>query len=294
VDGVSRAKIGALIADLRAERFRWRPVRRVEIPKRDGKTRPLGIPTWRDKLLQEVVRSLLDAYHEPQFSDSSHGFRPGRGCHTAPTAIADTWAGTKWFIEGDIRGCFSIVAAYQAEYRGYVEYYALAQNIGWLNKLRWVMEASLLKTLAGKHRTSVAKMSRRYRAVVPAEVGPRPCLGVRVERQGKAPLLARFGGLPLRRRRTAILTDRVLASRRLAGVELLQRLRAERCELCGSAEEVQVHHVRKLADLKVKGRGEPPAWKRLMASRRRKTLVLCRECHAAVHQGRPTRRPERG
>jgi retron-type reverse transcriptase len=106
VDGMSRAKIDAVIADLRAERYRWKPVRRVEIPKRDGKTRPLGIPTWRDKLLQEVVRSLLDAYYEPQFSDSSHGFRPGRGCHTALTAIANAWVGTKWFIEGDIKGCF--------------------------------------------------------------------------------------------------------------------------------------------------------------------------------------------
>jgi len=106
VDGMSRANIDAVIADLRAERYRWTPVRRVEIPKRNGKTRPLGIPTWRDKLLQEVVRSLLDAYYEPQFSDSSHGFRPGRGCHTALTTIANTWAGTKWFIEGDIKGCF--------------------------------------------------------------------------------------------------------------------------------------------------------------------------------------------
>jgi group II intron reverse transcriptase/maturase len=549
VDGMSRGKIDALIADLRAERFRWTPVRRVEIPKRNGKTRPLGIPTWQDKLLQEVVRSLLDAYYDPQFSDSSHGFRPWRGCHTTLTAIADTWAGTKWFIEGDIKGCFdnidhevllsilrekihdnrflrlveqllkagyvkdwkrhptlsgtpqggiaspilaniyldrldkfveqtlipeytrgtrrrpnlvykrkrgearrhsqygraeravtcrkemrqmpsldpsdpgyrrlryvryaddfllgfigpkeeaerikarlaqflretlklelsaektlvshatdqaarflgyevvsqrcdtkmhlvqrvdlpkpyrkrainsvialrlpadvverrcslymrggkpihraelevdsdfSIVAAYQSEYRGYVEYYALAQNIGWLNKLRWVMETSLLKTLAGKHRTSVGRVSRRYGAVVLTEEGPRPCLEVRVEREGKLPLVARFGGLPLRRRKTAILTDRVLMPRRLEGVELLQRLQAKRCELCGSTEEVQVHHVRKLADLKVKGRGEPPFWKRLMAARRRKTLVLCRECHVAVHAGRPARQPERG
>jgi hypothetical protein len=156
------------------------------------------------------------------------------------------------------------------------------------------METSLLKTLAGKHRTSVVRMSRRYRAVVLTEEGPRPCLEVRVEREGKPPLVARFGGLPLRRRTTAILTDRVFTSRRLEGAELLQRLQAERCEICGSTDEVQVHHVRKLADLKVKGRGEPPTWKRLMANRRRKTLVLCRECHAAVHAGRPTRQPERG
>jgi len=546
VDGMSRAKIDAIVADLRAERYRWTPVRRVEIPRRNGKTRPLGIPTWRDKLLQEVVRSLLDAYYEPQFSDSSHGFRPGRGCHTALTAIADTWAGTKWFIEGDIKGCFdnidrevllsilrekirdnrflrlvdqllqagyvkdwkrhptlsgtpqggivspilaniyldrldrfveqtlipestrgthrgpnpayfskrieanrhsrhgraeeavacrkemrrlpsvdpndpdyrrlryvryaddfllgfigpkeeaeqikvrlaqflretlklelsaektlvshateqgarflgyevvsqrcdtkmhlvqraghpkpfrkrainsvialrlpadvverrcslymrggkpihrpeleedsdfSIVAAYQSEYRGYVEFYALAQNIGWLNKLRWVMEVSLLKTLAGKYRTGVAKMARRYRAVALTEEGPRPCLEVRVEREDKPPLAARFGGLLLRRKKTAILTDRVLTRRPPERSELLRRLLANRCEICKSAEDVQVHHIRKLADLNVKGRGQAAVWKQKMASRRRKTLVLCRECHAAVHAGRPTRQP---
>ena len=66
-----------------------------------------GIPTWSDKLLQEVVRSILEAYYEPQFTDHSHGFRPGRGCHTALARDpARTWTGTKWFIEGDIKGCF--------------------------------------------------------------------------------------------------------------------------------------------------------------------------------------------
>ncbi len=83
VDGMSLAKIERLIEEIRYERYRWTPVRRVEIPKRNGKTRPLGIPTWSDKLLQEAMRLLMEAYYEPQFSDSSHGFRPGRGCHTA-------------------------------------------------------------------------------------------------------------------------------------------------------------------------------------------------------------------
>src|SRR3954463_7164521 len=72
-DGMSLAKIETIIAQLREERYQWTPVRRVEIPKKDGKTRPLGLPTWSDKLLQEVLRLLLEAYYEPQFSDHSHG-----------------------------------------------------------------------------------------------------------------------------------------------------------------------------------------------------------------------------
>ena len=83
VDGLSRAKIDRLIDDLRHERFRWTPVRRVHIPKKRGTRRPQGLPTWTDKLRQEVMRSLLEADFEPQFSAHSHGFRPGRGCHTA-------------------------------------------------------------------------------------------------------------------------------------------------------------------------------------------------------------------
>ncbi len=83
VDGMSLGKIGRIIDALRHERYRFSPVRRVYIPKKNGKRRPLGLPTWSDKLVGEVVRLLLEAYYEPQFSDASHGFRPGRGCHTA-------------------------------------------------------------------------------------------------------------------------------------------------------------------------------------------------------------------
>jgi retron-type reverse transcriptase len=105
VDGMSLAKIGRIIDAIRHERYRFKPVRRIHIPKKNGKTRPLGLPSWSDKLVGEVIRLLLEAYYEPRFSDRSHGFRPGRGCHTALTEVVNTWSGTNWFIEGDIADC---------------------------------------------------------------------------------------------------------------------------------------------------------------------------------------------
>jgi retron-type reverse transcriptase len=105
-DGMSEAKIEAIIAAMRGERYRFAPVRRVHIPKKNGKLRPLGLPSWSDKLAGEVVRLLLEAYYEPAFSGHSHGFRKGRGCHTALREVKETWTGTAWFIEGDISDCF--------------------------------------------------------------------------------------------------------------------------------------------------------------------------------------------
>jgi group II intron reverse transcriptase/maturase len=535
VDGMSLGKITALIEALRDERYRWTPVRRTHIPKSHGKTRPLGLPSWSDKLLQEVIRSLLEAYYEPQFSDRSHGFRPARGCHTALDHIQRYWKGTKWFIEGDITGCFDnidhtvllsilrehicdnrflrlmenllkagyckewrwrptlsgtpqggilspllssiyldrldqyvehtlipaytrgvrrkpnpdydtlanrretllrqgqreeaqellqqmqqlpsldtqdpeyrrlryvryaddfllgfvgpkaeaqeikdklaqflfenlklelspektlvthatqekaqflgydivaqaanirhdprghrsvngkialrvpaefvsekcalyerngkahhraellndsdfdIVIHYQQEYRGYVEYYGLAQNLAWLAKLRWIMETSLLKTLASKHKISVTQAAKRYRATRQTPQGPRKCLQVKVERQGQRPLLAIFGGISLARRPRASVKDPVALSHIPRRTEIVNRLLADVCEVCGAPEQVEVHHVRKLADLKKKGRSEPPLWVQIMSARKRKTLVLCPRCHDDLHAGRPLR-----
>lgn len=535
-DGMSLAKIERIIEDIRHERFRWTPVRRVYIEKKNStKKRPLGLPSWTDKLVQEVIRSILDAYYEPRFSAHSHGFRPGRGCHTALTEIYRTWKGTKWFIEGDIRGCydnvdhdillsilredirdnrflrlmdgllkagyceqwthnptlsgvpqggivspllsnlyldrldkfvettlipdytrgeerrenpeyvklvkrawylraqgrhaeaeelsrqyhrmpsrdfhdpayrrllyvryaddfllgfagpvaeareikerlatflrealkldlssektlithattqaatflgyeiavaqedskrthgqrtvngviqlrvpatfvderaalytrkgqpihrpelmvnddFTIVATYQSEYRGYVQFYSLAVNIATLNKLHWIMEGSLLKTLANKHKATVEHIAVKLRKTVIFPHGPRKCLEVVVEREGKRPLVARFGGIPLKRNLKATIQDRSLLNWGPPRSELLKRLLADTCEVCGAKGNIEVHHIRALKDLQVKGRKEKPAWMRTMSARRRKTLMVCTECHDAIQYGKPGKR----
>jgi hypothetical protein len=184
---------------------------------------------------------------------------------------------------------YSIVSKYQSEYRGVVEYYILAHNIGWLSRLKWVSETSLLKTLAGKHKTSVAAMARKYKTTTETANGPKKCLKVVVQREkGKKPLIAQFGGIPLQRKQRAILVDRQPQFLMTTRNELLKRVLADQCELCGSKEHVEVHHIRKLADLEKLGRSEKPKWMKQMAARRRKTLVVCRQCHQDIHAGKST------
>jgi group II intron reverse transcriptase/maturase len=538
VDGMSMAKIDRIIDALRHETYRWLPVRRIYIEKKGSlKKRPLGLPTWSDKLLQEAMRLILEAYYEPQFSPASHGFRPSRGCHTALDEIYHCWVGAKWFVEGDIAQCFdsldhsvllsilsekihdgrflrligrllqagyledwrynatlsgspqgailspilsniyldrldrfvettllpkynrgdrrrpnpasvrmrerakrleksgfrdeanqlrrqmkqvpsldpmdpayrrlrylryaddwllgfsgprceaevikrevgaflrdelklelsetktlitraqsqaarflgydiqvlhnnqkrdrrghrsvngqiglrvpanvvrekckrylrhgkpmhrtelihdtvfSIVAQYQREYRGLVEYYRRAYNLHQLNRLKWTMERSLTGTLARKLRISASRVYRRFGATLQTDQGLCVGLEVMVERdEGMRPLVARWGGVTLARHTKAVLDDSIPL--RICGPrsDLERRLLANTCELCGSRENIEVHHVRALKDLQYKGRRPPPLWVQVMAARQRKTLVICRTCHTDIHVGRPLRR----
>jgi len=528
VDGMSLGKIRAIIEQVRHERYRFSPARRIYIPKKNGRLRPLGLPTWSDKLLGEVVRLLLEAYYEPQFSGRSHGFRPGRGCHTALREMADTWSGTAWFVEGDVADCFGsldheimagilaekihdnrflrlmrnmltagyledwrwnatlsgapqggvvspilssiylhkldefventlipeytrgetrtrnkeygrvtaayayarkkgdrekarnlkrrqarlpigncddpgyrrlryvryaddtlfgfagpkaeaeeikqrltqfmrdelhlelsgkktlithartsaakflgyqittqhntsgrksvngviglrvprtvitaksapylrhgrpaalnalqnlddhdIVEAYGAQYRGIVQYYLLAGDVYRLNRLRWVMESSLLKTLAAKHGSSMSAMAARYKTTIGTPHGPRTCFEAVRRREGnRKPLVARFGGIPLKRQKYAVISDRIPGQSPYRYKELLTRLLRRRCELCGNSDQVQVHHIARLAELAPPGPGQPP-WAKLMAKMRRKSLVVCEPCHDHIHTGPP-------
>jgi group II intron reverse transcriptase/maturase len=531
VDGMSLDKVGRIIDAMRHERYRFSPARRIYIPKKNGKLRPLELPTWSDKLVGEVVRLLLEAYYEPTFSEHSHGFRPGRGCHTALREVANTWKGTTWFVEGDISDCFgsldhsvmieilaekvhdnrflrlvrhmleagyledwrwnatlsgapqggvaspilsniylhkldvfvetvliphytrgavrarnlayrrvadalararkggdrakarelrkrlrampsqdpddpgyrrlryiryaddhllgfvgpraeaeevkqrlaaflreelklelsqektlvthartgaasflsyeitvrhadtairgdrravnatiglrvptpvikakcapylqrgkparrpqlknlddhNIVRIYGAEYRGIVQYYLLADDVWRLSRLRWAAETSMLKTLAAKYDSSVSKMAARYKAKIETPHGLRTCFEARVERDGKQPLVARFGGIPLKRHRGAVITDRVPGRITYPRKELVTRLLRRRCEMCEQIGRMQVHQVRRLADLTRPG--PQPAWAVLMARKRRKTLVVCQPCHDHIHTGQPS------
>jgi len=147
----------------------------------------------------------------------------------------------------------------------------------------------MLKTLAHKHKSRVTRVARKYRTKVTTPNGVLTCFQAVVERgEGKRPLVAQFGGFSIRRRKDAILVDQRPPGAYTKGTELLKRLQADACELCGSTFQVEVHHLHKLADLGRQQRREVPAWLRLMAARRRKTLVVCRACHEAIHAGRPT------
>lgn len=189
----------------------------------------------------------------------------------------------------------TIIRTYGAEYRGLVEYYLLAGDVYRLNRVRWVMETSLLKTLACKHGSTVSKMAARFKTTIQTPHGPRTCFQASVERDGRNPPVARFGGIPLRQpdregKKNVVLTDRYPLPDIVGRKELITRLLAGECEMCGQTGTVDVHHVRRLAELDRPGRPQP-VWAQLMAKRRRKTLVVCSHCHDTIHTRQPTAAP---
>jgi group II intron reverse transcriptase/maturase len=532
-DGMSEAEIDRIIGMMRQEKYRFSPARRVYIPKKNGKLRPLGLPTWADKLVGEVTRLLLDAYYDPQFSAHSHGFRKGHGCHTALSGVQRVWTGTTWFIEGDISDCFGsldhqvmlsilaekihdnrflrlirnmlkagyleqweyhptlsgtpqggvispvlsniylnkldefverdlipqhtrgngrkgnreygrvrvrrnramqrgdraaarellrqiralpsldpvdpgyrrlrytryaddhllgltgtkaeaeeireklatflretlklemnrektlithardqqarflgyqitvqhsgtkitrdnrhphgrrsvngrvallvppdvvnakcapylkhgkpwkrpgllklddygIINLYGAEYRGIVNYYLLAHNVASLGKLQRTAELSMLGTIADKHRITVSQAARRHKAKAETAYGLRSCYEAKRHREGREPIVARFGGIPLRRDKNAMIKEPVPVPEWMPRKELVHRLRRHWCELCEKGATVAVHQVARLADLGQPGSGQP-LWAALMAQKRRKTLVVCASCHEHIH-----------
>ncbi len=187
---------------------------------------------------------------------------------------------------------FTIMATYQLEYRGLVEYYQLAYNLSTLSRLKWIMEQSLVKTLAHKHQTRVSKIYQKYRTELQVNGRTYKGLQVVVPREGKKPLKATWGGVPLIWDSKAAIQDRSQQHWNERS-ELEKRLLAQICENCGATrltDRIEVHHIRALKDLnKYEGR-EKPRWVKIMAARRRKTLVLCRTCHVDLHAGRPMKR----
>jgi len=181
---------------------------------------------------------------------------------------------------------YTIVLTYQLEYRGIVNYYQFAQNINHLGKLRWMMETSLTKTLAFKHKMTVPKVYEKHRTKIAVQGKEYKVLQASVPRPDKPPLVATWGGIPLKRDMKATLQERlpVLWNNR---TELVQRLLADFCELCGSEEDVEVHHERAMRKLHEYPGRPKPEWVKRMIALRRKTLVLCRRCHVAIEYGLP-------
>ena len=189
---------------------------------------------------------------------------------------------------------FTIMGLYQMEYRGIVEYYRLAYNLHQLDLLRWIMEVSLTKTLAHKHKTSVQKICDKYKAEWEENGTAHRGLRVVIPREGKKPLMATWGGISLQWDVKATLNDQP-PHQTMGRAELEKRLLAQVCEQCGATNPtapIEVHHIRALKDLEKYPGREKPRWVQLMAARRRKTLVLCRSCHQDIQYGRPLRRQQ--
>lgn len=180
---------------------------------------------------------------------------------------------------------FDIISRYNSEFRGVINYYRMAVNIGTVgHQIQWVMQSSLIKTLAVKNQETIRTTYKRY--VAKSEDGL-TCLEHKIVREGREPLVARFGGFPLRYEPNAKIVD-YTPQIQTGRTQLEQRLLADQCERCGSKENVEVHHIRGIKDLiqKYRKRGlEQPPWVTHMAEAYRKTLVVCATCHQQIHAG---------
>ena len=180
---------------------------------------------------------------------------------------------------------YSIVAQYQAEYRGIVQYYRMAYNLHTMGKLKRIMELSLVKTLAKKLKTTCQEIYQRYSATIDTKDGTYKVLKVLVERDSEKPLITYFGGVSLRWSKWVEIDDNQSNQIWNGRSEVVRRLLAQKCEICGATDNIEVHHIRKLADIKQKGRNERPEWMIKMSARKRKTLVVCRQCHENIQYG---------
>ncbi len=180
---------------------------------------------------------------------------------------------------------YDIVARFQAEYRGLVQYYQMAHNVHRLQEVEWVTATSLLKTLAGKHKTTVNNIVKKHKSTRTVNGRTYRVFEATVERKGKEPLITHYGAVPLERKPDANITDRIVKLGK-SRTELLQRLSNDECEMCGKKGKVEVHHVRKLKDVNRPGRKNRPAWVHRMSALRRKTLMTCVICHDAIHAGK--------
>jgi hypothetical protein len=186
----------------------------------------------------------------------------------------------------------TIIATYQLEYRGIANYSHCAYNMDSLNFLKWTMEQSLTKTLAHKHKTTVANSYAKYKTNLSVDGKTYKVLQVTVPREEKKPKVSTWGAIPLKWEVKTPVEDHPQRQQWNNRSELERRLLAQICEHCGATrltETLEVHHIRALKDLnRYEGR-EKPSWAKIMAARRRKTLVLCRTCHQELHAGRPLR-----
>ncbi len=179
---------------------------------------------------------------------------------------------------------YDIVMRYNLELRGLYNYYSFAVNVHRLIKLQFNMKGSLVRTLANKHKCKQTKIYRKY-----TNANTR-AIEVKVPRENKKTLIANFGVLRIRRKKE--LNSKHLEDKYVTvftkGSELLNRLLADRCELCGAIEDIQVHHIRKISDLKrrYEGKKNISAWKKRMIGKNRNTLVVCRNCHNLIHSGK--------